>query len=220
VNAADSPLAAAAETVIPIGAGPEKSVAATKSHLCSLSALLHLAARWSGDAALSSALPALPSAVGAGWTRDWSELVAGLTDARNLFVVARGLGLAAAQEAALKLKEACGLHAEAYSSAEVRHGPMAIVGPGFPVLCFVQDDETGEDTAAVAEAFRRRGARVWMAGPGVRGEGVLPMAPSPHPACTPLVAVASFYRAANALALARGRDPDFPPHLRKVTETV
>jgi glucosamine--fructose-6-phosphate aminotransferase (isomerizing) len=220
VNVADSPLAKIADTVIPLHAGPEKSVAATKSYLCSLAALLQLTARWSGDAALLSATQTLPDALRAAWRQDWSALVDGLKDAHNLFVLGRGLGLGAAQEAALKFKETCGLHAEAFSSAEVKHGPMAIVGPGFPVLAFAQDDDTGAGTAAVAEEFRQRGAPVWLARPGAAGAGVLPLPDSQHPACTPLLTVQAFYGAVNALAVARGHNPDVPPHLNKVTETV
>ena len=166
VNVADSPLAQLADTVIPLHAGPENSVAATKSYLCSLAALLQLTARWSGDAALLAAVEKLPDALREAWKQDWSPLVSGLRLANNLFVLGRGLGLAAAQEAALKFKETCGLHAEAFSSAEVKHGPMAIVNAEFPVLVFAQDDSTGEGTAAVAEEFRKRGAPVWLARPG------------------------------------------------------
>ncbi|HEY3521634.1 MAG TPA: SIS domain-containing protein [Rhodanobacteraceae bacterium] len=220
VNKEDSPLAQLADHVIPLHAGAETSIAATKSYLCSLSALLHLTARWSGDRALSRALQALPQPMRDAWTMDWSPLVEGLRDARDLFVIGRGLGLGAAQEAALKLKETCGLHAEAFSSAEVVHGPMAIVGRGFPVLAFVQDDDSGESTQQVAKEFRARGARAWLAQPGAHGGGHLPLPASPHPACTPLLTVAAFYRAANALALARGFNPDVPPYLNKVTETV
>ena len=128
----------------------------------------------------------------------------------------RGQAQAAAQEAALKFKETCGLHAEAYSSAEVKHGPMALVGPGFPVLCFAQPDETEAGTLALAPEFRGRGAQVWAASP----QGDLPLADAPHPACAPLLTIQSFYRAINALALRRGHNPDVPPHLNKVTETV
>ncbi|RPE80078.1 SIS domain-containing protein [Vulcaniibacterium tengchongense] len=220
VNVEDSPLARLADTVLPLHAGPETSVAATKSYLCSLAALLQLASRWCGDAALREAEAGLADALADAWAQDWSALVGGLRAARNLFVLGRGLGLGAAQEAALKFKETCGLHAEAFSSAEVRHGPMAIVGPGFPVLAFAQDDDTGAGTAAVAEEFRARGAPVWLARPGAPGAGVLPLPASAHPACTPLLTVQSFYKAANALACARGHDPDVPPHLNKVTETV
>jgi glucosamine--fructose-6-phosphate aminotransferase (isomerizing) len=220
VNVAQSPLAERADAVLPLHAGPETSVAATKSYLCSLAALLQLAARWSGDVALLAATEALPDILRAAWQEDWSPLVEGLREAHSLFVLGRGLGLGAAQEAALKFKETCGLHAEAFSSAEVQHGPMALVGPGFPVLAFAQDDETGDGTVAVAEEFRARGAPVWVVRPGAHGPGVLPLPAAPHPACTPLMTVQAFYRAVNALAIARGHDPDLPPHLHKVTETV
>jgi glutamine---fructose-6-phosphate transaminase (isomerizing) len=220
VNREDSPLARLADHVIPLHADVETSVAATKSYLCSLSALLHLTARWSEDRSLTQALQALPQAMREAWTMDWSPLVEGLRGAHDLFVVGRGLGLAAAQEAALKLKETCGLHAEAFSSAEVMHGPMAIVGRGFPVLAFAQDDHSGQSTLEVAREFRARGAHVWLAQPGVREGDHLPLPASPHPACTPLLTATAFYRAANALSLARGFDPDVPPYLNKVTETV
>ena len=220
VNVVDSPLAKLADTVLPLHAGPENSVAATKSYLCSLAALLQLTARWSGDPKLLAAVDALPDAMRAAWAQDWSDLVSGLRLARQMFVLGRGLGLGAAQEAALKFKETCGLHAEAFSSAEVKHGPMAIVGPDFPVLAFAQDDDTGDSTAAVAAEFRKRGAPVWLANSGEAGPGILPLPVSPHPALTPILTVQAFYAVANALSLARGFDPDVPPHLNKVTETV
>lgn len=220
VNVEDSPLAALADTVIPLHAGPERSVAATKSYIAALAAILHLCARWRGDRALSDALVALPDALRRGWDADWSALSSGLVDARSLFVVGRGFGLAVALEAALKFKETCGLHAEAFSAAEVRHGPMALVGPNFPVLCFAQDDDTLESTLAVADEFRQRGAQILLAAPGQHGPGTLPVAGDFPALCTPLLIIQSFYRAASELALRRGFNPDVPPHLRKVTETV
>ena len=216
VNVEDSPLAQLADTVIPLGAGAERSVAATKSYLASLAAILQLCAYWRDDPTLIAALDALPAALAQAWQCDWTALTEGLVDAHNLFVVGRGPGLAAAQEAALKFKETCGLHAEGYSSAEVKHGPMALVGKDFPVLAFAQPDETGAGTRALADEFAARGARVWLAGEG----GNLPVAVAPHPLCAPLLTVQSFYRAINALALRRGHNPDLPPHLNKVTETV
>lgn len=220
VNVEDSPLAEIADTVIPLHAGPEHSVAATKSYVAALAAILHLCARWHGDAKLIAALEALPDTLRKGWDADWSALTDGLVDAHNLFVVGRGFGFAVALEAALKFKETCGLHAEAFSAAEVKHGPMALVGPHFPVLCFAQDDGTLESTLAVADEFRNRGAQVLVAAPGRRGEGFLPLAAGLPALCTPLLIIQSFYRAASALALRRGFNPDVPPHLNKVTETV
>jgi len=225
VNVEDSPLARLADTVIPLGAGPEKSVAATKSYLASLAAIVQLVAYWKDDPALLAALDTLPQSLRDAWSKNWSPLTDGLVEARNLFVLGRGLGLGAAQEAALKFKETCGLHAEAYSSAEVRHGPMALVGAGFPVLVFAQPDGTGAGAVAVAEEFHARGAEVWVASaqgssPAVPSGVRLPLAQGAHPAFAPLLTVQSFYRAINALALRRGHNPDLPPHLNKVTETV
>jgi glutamine---fructose-6-phosphate transaminase (isomerizing) len=122
----------------------------------------------------------------------------------------------------LKLKETCGLHAEAFSSAEVRHGPMALVGEGFPVLLFAQDDETRAGVEALADEIAARGAAVMLARSGARASSNLVQLESvaAHPAIEPMCFVQSFYRLANALSIARGRDPDSPPHLSKVTETV
>jgi glucosamine--fructose-6-phosphate aminotransferase (isomerizing) len=220
VNVEDSPLAALADTVIPLHAGAERSVAATKSYLATLAAVLQLVAHWSDDATLHAVIARLPADLRRGWGGDWSPLVDGLREVRNLFVVGRGYGFGAALEAALKLKETCGLHAEAFSAAEVKHGPMALVGEGFPVLFFAQDDGSLDNTLAVAGEFRARGARVFVAAPGEHGPDALPLPADLAPIVTPLLAVQSFYRAANALALARGYDPDVPPHLNKVTETV
>jgi glucosamine--fructose-6-phosphate aminotransferase (isomerizing) len=220
VNVEDSPLAELADTVIPLRGGPERSVAATKSYLATLAAILQLTAHWSNDEALHAAIARLPDDLRRGWESDWSALERGLVDVNNLYVVGRGYGFGAALEAALKLKETCGLHAEAFSAAEVKHGPMAIVGPNFPVLFLGQDDGTLENTLSVAAEFRSRGVPVWVAAPGVEGDGALPLPVGVEAIVTPLLAVQSFYRAASALALARGYDPDVPPHLRKVTETV
>lgn len=220
INAEGSPLAAIADRVIPLQAGAERSVAATKSFLGSLVAVLHLVAHWRADASLLSDLHELPEQMHRAFSLDWSALVDGLAGARDLFVLGRGYGLAAAQEAALKLKETCALHAEAFSSAEVRHGPMELVGPDLPVLLFAQQDDALAGTLAAAADFRKRGAEVWTAAPGASGNGALPVVPTNQPMCAPILGIQSFYRAVNALALRRGRDPDRPPHLAKVTETV
>jgi glucosamine--fructose-6-phosphate aminotransferase (isomerizing) len=220
VNAEASPLAALADTVIPLHAGAERSVAATKSFIGSLAAILHLVAHWCADASLLRDLQALPEQLRRAFSLDWSPLVEGLANAHDLFVLGRGYGLGAAQEAALKLKETCALHAEAFSSAEVRHGPMELVGPDLPVLLFAQQDDALAGALATAGEFRKRGAQVWTAAPGASGRGALPIVPTAQPMCAPILAIQSFYRAVNALALRRGRDPDRPPHLAKITETV
>lgn len=220
VNAEDAPLAALADVVLPLRAGPERSVAATKSYIASLAALAQLTAFWLRDDTLLDALDALPEQLDAAWALDWSPALRTLVSATNLYVVGRGPGLGVAREAALKLKETCGLHAEAFSAAEVRHGPMALVKTGFPVLALPQSDATQSDTRGLATEFAARGARVMMAGDGT-DEGIigLPVLAA-HPAMQPILMIQSFYRLAAEVSVARGLDPDRPPYLNKVTETV
>lgn len=216
VNAADTPLADLADVVVPLSAGVERSVAATKSYICSLAAIAALVAEWSQNVALSNALATLPARLADAFALDWSPAIAAYRDANNLFVLGRGYGLGAAQEAALKFKETAALHAECFSAAEVRHGPMAIVGKGFHVLALGGTDRAAMSVRDVVTEFRRRGATVLLADPAV---GDLP-AIAAHPAIEPILMIQSFYRMASALALARGCNPDSPPHLNKVTETL
>lgn len=217
VNDEASPLAAAADVLLPLSAGPERSVAATKSCLAAMAGLAQLVAAWSGDRALAEAVEALPDRLGRAVALDWTGAVDALAGVERMFVIARGFGLGIAGEAALKLKETCGIQAEPFSAAEVRHGPMTIVGPGFPVLALAGRDAAGDDVAAVAAMFAGRGASVLLARAGEEG-GVLP-ALAAHPAIEPILMLASFYGLAEALSRSRGRDPDRPPHLSKVTET-
>ncbi|OYX98674.1 MAG: iron dicitrate transport regulator FecR, partial [Caulobacter sp. 35-67-4] len=153
------------------------------------------------------------------WTLDWTPAIERLKLARNLYVLGRGVGFGVAQEAALKFKETCGLHAEAFSAAEVLHGPMALVKAGFPVLVFAQNDESRRSVDEMAASLTARDADVLLVGAGEVGAGVLP-ALAAHPVIEPILMIQSFYRMANALSIARGYDPDSPPHLNKVTETV
>jgi glutamine---fructose-6-phosphate transaminase (isomerizing) len=219
VNAETSPLAQLAHEVIGLRAGPERSVAATKSYLASLSALVQLVASWAEDAPLAAALRAAPALLARAWQLDWSEATRRLTNAENLYVIGRGVGLGIAQEAALKFKETCALHAEALSAAELRHGPLALVRKGFPLLVFTQNDETRAGIVQLGAELVQQGAEVLVAGSSVAGATTLATLPA-HPVIEPLLFAQSFYRMANGLALARGGDPDRPPHLRKVTETV
>jgi glucosamine--fructose-6-phosphate aminotransferase (isomerizing) len=218
VNDPDSPLAEAATIVLPQGAGPEKSAAATKSFITSVSAMAQLVALWSGDEAMQAGLSQLPSALAQAWGEDWSPCLEMLRNADNLYTVGRGLHLSVAQEAAHKLKETCMIHAEAYSSAEVLHGPNELAGDDFPVLLFRSEDE---GDASVIEAARRlgtQGAQVMMAGGS--DPGTLPVPRAPHPTLAPILQIQAFYRMTSALACARGHNPDQPRHVTKVTHTV
>ncbi len=218
VNAEDSPLAQLADDLIPLAAGPERSVAATKSFIASLSAIVQLVALWSRNGELAAALERAPGLLARAWELDWSDAVARLTRAGNLYVIGRGPGLAIAQEAALKFKETCGLHAEAVSAAELRHGPIALVAKGFPLLVLAQNDESRAGVAELAGELGAQGADVLLAGAQALRVTLLPTEAA-HPVIESLLLAQSFYRMVNALSVVRGRDPDHPPHLSKVTET-
>ena len=217
VNEEGSPLEELADDLLLLKAGPEKSVAATKSYIVSLAGLAALVAAWANNSALQQAVEGLPERLREAFALDWSPAMQSLRDATNLFVIGRGYSFGIAQEGALKLKETCGLHAECFSAAEVKHGPMAIVGEGFPVLAFAGSDEAGRDVRETAALFEERGARVALADPA--GEaGQLP-ALAGHAAIEPILMIQSFYRFAAQLSVARGFDPDSPPFLNKVTRT-
>lgn len=219
VNDETSPLAAMADVLLPLKAGPERSVAATKSYIAALVALAALTAHWAGDEALLAALDGLPDGLAAALPCAPFGLVEVLGKATNLFVIGRGYGFGVAQEAALKLKETCGLHAEGFSAAEVRHGPMAIVNEGFPVLAFAGSDAGGESVREASAEFAARSAAVRQldALDSTAGRPIAELAG--HPALEPILMIQAFYPEANALSLARGLNPDSPAHLRKVTET-
>lgn len=219
INDVTSPLAGLADIVLPVYAGPETSVAATKSYIGMLTAIAHLIAEWSDDEELRSALAGLGDVLGSAWEADWSAAVDLFAGAHSMFVLGRGLTLGIAQEAALKFKETCGLHAEAFSLAEVAHGPMALIKPGFPLLVFPPQDKAALGMDALIDKFVDRGARIVLAGGTRDGVTALPLQPGLHPALAPLAMIQSFYRLVNALAVKRGYDPDHPPLLNKVTET-
>jgi glutamine---fructose-6-phosphate transaminase (isomerizing) len=223
VNDAASPAAEMADFTIPLEAGPEKSVAATKSCIASMAASLALLADWSKDRALGDAVAELPSALRAAVASDWSDMVEPFVAARSALIIGRGVGYPIAMEAALKLKETASLHAEPYSAAEVLHGPIQIVQQGFPVLLFRQRDAAGESLDHCAARLTDAGARVFVAGAGTggaTGSAHLPVASSAHPATELLSAMVSCYATVDRIARARGFDPDKPPLLKKVTETL
>jgi glutamine---fructose-6-phosphate transaminase (isomerizing) len=222
VNDEDSPLAREANAVLPLCAGLERSVAATKSMIAALIASASLTAHWSEDSELLSALTKLPSVLDASSAAPSArEMIATLTQASSLFVVGRGATLAIAAEAALKLKETSAIHAEAFSSAEVLHGPAGIIKPGFPVLAFAPADAARPGFFDTLDRLAAFGAAPLLVDtePHERWPTLVAL-DGRHPFLTPIVALHAFYRVAEEAARQRGRNPDQPPHLKKVTETL
>ena len=219
VNDPDSPLARAAQWVFPLHAGAETSVAATKSFIAQLVAGARMVAAWQEDLALHAALTALPGVLSRAANADWSLAVQTLRDADRLFVIGRGTGLPVAKEAALKFKETCGIQAEAFSAAEVKHGPMALIGEGYPLLVFAPRGPAQAGLVALAAEMRARGASVLLAASGTTPGADLPLIETASIDLDPIAAIQSFYPMVEALARERGHDPDQPPHLAKVTRT-
>lgn len=219
VNDAASPLARAAHWVFPLHAGEESSVAATKSFIAQLVAGARVIASWQNDAAMETAIRALPEILERAKRADWSAAVEALKDADRLLVIGRGTGLAIAMEAALKLKETCALQAEAFSGAEVQHGPMALIEEGYPLLIFAPRGPAQPGLLQLAQDMRERGARVLLAAPTGTPGAQLTLTESGEADLDPICAIQSFYPMVEALARARGFDPDKPRHLAKVTRT-
>jgi glucosamine--fructose-6-phosphate aminotransferase (isomerizing) len=224
VNQEGSALAEAAEVAFPLHAGPEKAVAATKSFLCTAAAAALVTAAWSQDRELGEALAALPSSLEQALEEDWSTGVEALKATDRMLVVARGRALAMASEIALKMKEVAGIQAEAFSAAEVLHGPMAVVDASLPILVIAVEDETLPSVLATMERLQGAGAPlvVMSSSPDALRFAKVPLRfrRSAHPALDPLVAVQAFYAFVAPLALARGLNPDEPRHLAKVTRTL
>jgi glucosamine--fructose-6-phosphate aminotransferase (isomerizing) len=220
VNTEDSPVAREADIVIPLEAGPEQSVAATKSFVASAVAAAGIVAGWTSDASLIRALTRLPHTLDAALRADWSVAVPALIERNSLYVVGRGPSFPIAQEAALKSKETAALHAEAFSLAEVMHGPLALVQGGSPVLALLPEDRAAHAGRQALERMAAAGGNVFSAATAPAPGTVLPVAPTGHGSLDPLSMTLSFYRLIEQVCRERGHDPDRPVNLRKVTETV
>ena len=218
-NTMGSPLADASRHALDIKAGPELAVAATKSYVSSVLAGLLLLAEWTGNDELKAALKALPEHFARAVTLDWQALGEDIGISGSLYLLGRGPSLAIASEAALKFKETSGMHAEAYSAAEVLHGPVALVKPDFPVVAFAARDAAEASIAEIADGLAAKRAAVYATSGRVTKAGRLPFVETGHPLTDALALISPFYGFVEAFSRARGFDPDKPEALKKVTET-
>jgi glucosamine--fructose-6-phosphate aminotransferase (isomerizing) len=216
VNATSSPVAAAAEFVIPIEAGEEHSVAATKTVIGSMAAGAELIAELAEDQALRSALDRLPERLNRAFALDWSEVSDDLGKASAVFVAARGLGLGSAREIALKLSEILRLPAIGLSAAELQHGPRAALSARTPVVMMRIMDETAATVDALANELRGQKIALHLCG---GPQGSLPWLQGDDPATDPITMLVPAYRLIEQTARQWGYDPDRPPRLSKITET-
>jgi glucosamine--fructose-6-phosphate aminotransferase (isomerizing) len=219
VNETASPLASACDIVLPMAAGRERSVAATKTFVATLAALLRLTAAWTGSEPMRAALDRLPVRLAAAAALDWSAALRVLSDTSSMVSIGRGPTLAIAREAALKLKETCNLHAEPFSGAEFLHGPIALVARRYPILLFMPTDAAAAGMRELAADLRRKGASVLIAGADDGSPERLPVLAPDDPDADAVCLIQSFYALAVELAKSRGTDVDAPRHLQKVTRT-
>jgi glucosamine--fructose-6-phosphate aminotransferase (isomerizing) len=216
VNAVPSPVAEAAELVVPIEAGPEHAVAATKTVIGSLVAGAALIAELADDGALRSALDRLPERLHRALMLDWSEISDALAAASAVFIASRGLGLSSAREIALKLAEVLRLPALGFSAAELQHGPRAALSSKTPIIMLRLMDETAATVDQLASELREREIALHLCG-GPRS--TLPWLGDDEPATDAITMLVPAYRLIERTARAWGFDPDRPPQLSKVTET-
>ncbi|MBU1629070.1 MAG: SIS domain-containing protein [Gammaproteobacteria bacterium] len=225
VNEVNSPLAQQAQWVIPLRAGKEQAIAATKSFITSLSTLIQMVALITEDRAFKQHLSSLPSLLTQAWEMDWSAAIPLLAPIDHSFILGRGFGLPIAEEAALKLKETCAIQAEALSGAEVLHGPFALIQKNRPYWVFTQQDQTLESLLSLANKIKTLGGQVILTTAEKNNEAqaastlLLPLPKSSHPIYDAVLNIQAFYKMAAHLALARGLNPDSPLHLHKITET-
>ena len=218
INDVTAPLGDAVDVSIPLHAGVETSVAATKSCLAAMALVFGLTAYWRNDPDMIAAFERLPQVLSRALDLDWAAADAFLAGDGPIFVIGRGPGLAVAAEAALKLKETNGLHAEAVSAAEIRHGPFALVGRGLRVIVFAQRDAAFQGLQKLAADLVELGCPVLFISPG-RSVPDPHVEPDAEPVLELMAMLVRFYLLANTSALARGRSPDRPPLLSKITET-
>ena len=220
-NADGSPLAAAADLHVDVLAGPERAVAATKSYTSELLALWLLVDAWvGGDASAARTIPERAQTV-----VDRGEGAAVAPRYRfveRLITTGRGFAYPTAREAALKLMETSYLAAHAFSSADLMHGPLAMIDEDRPVIAVVPFGAGGEAMQPVLDRLAERGADLLVEGDASRAPSAAATIWLPHDVpedLAPILQIIPLQQLACAMAVARGYDPDAPRGLRKVTET-
>jgi glucosamine--fructose-6-phosphate aminotransferase (isomerizing) len=217
INDENSPAAHASELILPIGAGTEQAVAATKTVALSMIAGAQLVATLARDKDLDDGLRQLPQRLSNALACNWSPWADTVSSAAASFVVGRGYGLGCVRETALKVAEILRVPTLGYSAAELRHGPRASITPATPVLVLRQNDQAAKAIDELVHDLKNAGEKVFIAGGAA---GTLPWIGDGHPVCDPVVMLIPVYCAIEAVARRQGFDPDNPPHLSKVTRTL
>ncbi|MCY4543270.1 MAG: SIS domain-containing protein [Rhodobacteraceae bacterium] len=218
-NDPDSELASLSDQVLATNAGPERSVAATKTFVTAALIGLRVLAHANQDTDLINATHSLPGRLEAAARVDWPELLDVAALASSMIALGRGLTFGISNELALKLKEVCQLHAESYSAAEFLHGPVAIIEAGFPAIALAIGDSSEDTVVEVADHLADLGANVFATSAKARKAKTLPVIPTRHQMTDPLSQATTCYAVVERIACHIGSDPDRPRHLNKVTLT-
>lgn len=219
VNDTTSPLATSTGNLIPLLAGKENSVAATKSFIASLAASAFTIGHWAQDQELIRSLHHLPDDLMKATKLDWSKAIPKLINAKRIMVVGRGYGLSLALETSLKFKETCGIQAEAFSAAEIKHGPMALIEEGYPILIYATRGPALHTLLELAQDLKARGANIILAAPAFIKEKDLEIQSAHSEELDVITSIQSFYLLAEQLSRELGNNPDVPRNLSKVTKT-
>src|SRR5262245_43014344 len=224
-NEPGSELGRAAEVVLPLAAGPERAVAATKTYVNQLAAIALLSGAAAGRATQVAdelhRTAELMAATIEELERSASAVAVPFSYVGRMFVIGRGLEFATAHEIALKLTETCQVAAEPLTATAFAHGPIAALDPLFPVWTIASRDETLPAVIDAAARVRAKGATLVASGSAAGeisgADYALSVPEAPAPVLAPLLSVLPGQLAAFALARAKGLDPDRPPGLSKVT---
>jgi len=211
VNDETAPLIDYVDEVLPLNAGAELSVAATKSYLASLAALLHLVSEWKNNGNLAADIKGLPNLLAEVLKIEPQLLPADCYGVSHCVVLGRGFGYAIAREMALKFKEVCGIHAEAFSSAEFLHGPVTLIANNLKIMDVQVFDESTISHENQMSDLKARGADICRL---FKNDMILPHR------LAPLVIMQRFYVDIAAVSVSLGCNPDAPEGLKKVTQTI
>lgn len=224
-NDPSSPLAEAADACIPLQAGQERSIAATKTYTAQLTTLALLALSLAPDGAPTADMVRLPAAISTGLHTTPQALAAAqrLQAADRCVVIGRGFNYATACEVALKIKELTYVAAEPYSSADFAHGPIALIEPGFPVVLVAIGETMRAELFALRDELRSRGASLVVMSDSPEfqhpDDAWIPIPAGLPEWLSPCAAIVPGQLLAYYLAQVRGLDPDRPRTLNKVTLT-